>query len=192
MKIFDQLERKRAWEPEEQAILDAVRRVADEVIAPNAAGLRQERRVSLEECRGVERARAQRPLRARGLWRHVLRATQLYLAVREDHLRGLRLHRHHLRHQLPRHEAADRFRQRGAEAAAAAAHRCGRAGLARHHRAECGLRRHRHDDALQAGGRPHRRRRRQDVHHQRQHRRPAAGVRQVERDRRCRAARSRR
>lgn len=37
MKIFDQLERKRAWEPEEQAILDAVRRVADEVIAPKAA-----------------------------------------------------------------------------------------------------------------------------------------------------------
>jgi alkylation response protein AidB-like acyl-CoA dehydrogenase len=38
MKIFDQLERKRAWEPEEQAILDAVRRVAAEVIAPKAAG----------------------------------------------------------------------------------------------------------------------------------------------------------
>ena len=37
MKIFHQLERKRAWEPEEQAILDAVRRVADEVIAPKAA-----------------------------------------------------------------------------------------------------------------------------------------------------------
>ena len=37
MKIFDQLEARRAWEPEEQAILDAVRRVADEVIAPNAA-----------------------------------------------------------------------------------------------------------------------------------------------------------
>jgi acyl-CoA dehydrogenase len=38
MKIFEELERKRAWQPEEQAILDAVRRVADEVIAPNAAG----------------------------------------------------------------------------------------------------------------------------------------------------------
>jgi len=38
MKIFDQLECKRAWEPEERAILDAVRRVADEVIAPKAAG----------------------------------------------------------------------------------------------------------------------------------------------------------
>ena len=38
MKIFEQLERRRAWEPEEQAILDAVRRVADEVIAPKAAG----------------------------------------------------------------------------------------------------------------------------------------------------------
>ena len=38
MKIFDQLERRRTWEPEEQAILDAVRRVADEVIAPKAAG----------------------------------------------------------------------------------------------------------------------------------------------------------
>jgi acyl-CoA dehydrogenase len=38
MKIFEELERRRAWAPEEQAILDAVRRVADEVIAPNAAG----------------------------------------------------------------------------------------------------------------------------------------------------------
>lgn len=37
MKLFDQLERRRAWDPEEQAILDAVRRVAEEVIAPNAA-----------------------------------------------------------------------------------------------------------------------------------------------------------
>jgi alkylation response protein AidB-like acyl-CoA dehydrogenase len=37
MKIFDQLERRRAWEPEERAILDAVQRVANEVIAPNAA-----------------------------------------------------------------------------------------------------------------------------------------------------------
>lgn len=37
MKIFDQLERKRAWDPEEQAILDAVGRVANEVIAPSAA-----------------------------------------------------------------------------------------------------------------------------------------------------------
>lgn len=37
MKIFEQLERRRAWAPEEQAILDAVRRVADEVIAPSAA-----------------------------------------------------------------------------------------------------------------------------------------------------------
>lgn len=38
MKIFEQLERRRAWAPEEQAILDAVRRVADEVVAPCAAG----------------------------------------------------------------------------------------------------------------------------------------------------------
>lgn len=37
MKIFAQLERRRAWEAEEQAILDAVQRVADEVIAPSAA-----------------------------------------------------------------------------------------------------------------------------------------------------------
>ena len=37
MKIFEQLERRRAWDTEEQAILDAVRRVADEVIAPGAA-----------------------------------------------------------------------------------------------------------------------------------------------------------
>jgi alkylation response protein AidB-like acyl-CoA dehydrogenase len=38
MKLLDQLERRRAWTGEEQAILDAVRRLADEVIAPNAAG----------------------------------------------------------------------------------------------------------------------------------------------------------
>jgi acyl-CoA dehydrogenase len=38
MKIFEQLERTRGWDTEEQAVLDAVRRVADEVIAPKAAG----------------------------------------------------------------------------------------------------------------------------------------------------------
>ncbi len=37
MKIFEQLERRRGWDTEEQAVLDAVRRVADEVIAPKAA-----------------------------------------------------------------------------------------------------------------------------------------------------------
>ncbi|ODT22615.1 MAG: acyl-CoA dehydrogenase [Kaistia sp. SCN 65-12] len=37
MKIFSQLERKRAWEPEEQAILDAVQAVVNDVVAPNAA-----------------------------------------------------------------------------------------------------------------------------------------------------------
>jgi alkylation response protein AidB-like acyl-CoA dehydrogenase len=37
MKIFDQLERRRGWNAEEQAMLDAVRRVADKVIAPAAA-----------------------------------------------------------------------------------------------------------------------------------------------------------
>ena len=37
MKIFEQLERRRQWSGEEQQILDAVRRVCDEVIAPSAA-----------------------------------------------------------------------------------------------------------------------------------------------------------
>jgi alkylation response protein AidB-like acyl-CoA dehydrogenase len=37
MKIFEQLERRRGWNTEEQAVLDAVRRVADAVIAPKAA-----------------------------------------------------------------------------------------------------------------------------------------------------------
>ncbi len=37
MKIFDQLESRRQWSEEERLILDAVRRVSDEVIAPNAA-----------------------------------------------------------------------------------------------------------------------------------------------------------
>ena len=37
MKIFEQLERTRGWDTEEQAVLDAVRRVAVDVIAPKAA-----------------------------------------------------------------------------------------------------------------------------------------------------------
>jgi acyl-CoA dehydrogenase len=36
MKIFDQLERRRAWTEEERLILDAVRRLAAEVVAPAA------------------------------------------------------------------------------------------------------------------------------------------------------------
>ena len=47
------------------------------------------------------------------------------------------------------HEAADRFRHRGAEAAPAAARSPqGGLGVARHHRARRGLGRHRHEDAL--------------------------------------------
>ena len=73
--------RSARWEPEEQAILDAVRRVADEVIAPKAAGLRQERRISLDELSrrstrsGSTACSCPRPTAA------VPRATQLYLAV---------------------------------------------------------------------------------------------------------------
>ena len=37
MKIFDQMARMRAWSEDERIILDQVRRVADEVIAPKAA-----------------------------------------------------------------------------------------------------------------------------------------------------------
>jgi len=37
MNVFERLERRRAWNEEEHAILNAVRRVADDVIAPNAA-----------------------------------------------------------------------------------------------------------------------------------------------------------
>jgi alkylation response protein AidB-like acyl-CoA dehydrogenase len=37
MKIFEQLERRRAWADDERDLLDAVQRVADEVIAPGAA-----------------------------------------------------------------------------------------------------------------------------------------------------------
>jgi alkylation response protein AidB-like acyl-CoA dehydrogenase len=37
MTIFDQLERRRGWSEEEKLVLDAVRRIAAEVIAPSAA-----------------------------------------------------------------------------------------------------------------------------------------------------------
>jgi len=37
MKIFEQLERRRGWSEEEKLVLDAVRRMANDVIAPNAA-----------------------------------------------------------------------------------------------------------------------------------------------------------
>ncbi len=37
MKLFEQLDASREWLPEEQALLDQVRRLTDEVIAPNAA-----------------------------------------------------------------------------------------------------------------------------------------------------------
>jgi alkylation response protein AidB-like acyl-CoA dehydrogenase len=36
MKVFDELERRRAWRDEERLVLDQVRRLAAEVIAPNA------------------------------------------------------------------------------------------------------------------------------------------------------------
>jgi alkylation response protein AidB-like acyl-CoA dehydrogenase len=38
MKIFEQLERRRAWNQDERMVLDQVRRMANDVIAPNAEG----------------------------------------------------------------------------------------------------------------------------------------------------------
>ena len=184
MKIFDQLERKRQWSEEEQAILDAVQRVADEVIAPSAAAYDKSGEFPVDERRGASTRSASTAIFVPEAYGGSPARYKVYLGGGEDHLGGVRLHRHHLRHQLPRHEAADRLRQRGAEAPPAAAHRRRRPRRARHHRARGRLRRHRHAHALHARRRPHRRRRRQDLHHQRRRRRPAAGVRQVERDRR--------
>ena len=49
MKIFEQLERRRQWNEEEQAILDAGRRVAEEHLSLDAAAGRLVR--LLEEVR---------------------------------------------------------------------------------------------------------------------------------------------
>ena len=92
---------------------------------------------------------------------------------------GLRRHRHHLGHQLPRHEAADRLGHRGAEAAPAAAHRRGRPRRAGDHRARRRLRRDRHAHHVPRGRRRDRHQRRQDLHHQRRRGRPVPAVRQV-------------
>ena len=37
MKLFEQLARQRSWPDEERMVLDQVQKVANEVIAPNAA-----------------------------------------------------------------------------------------------------------------------------------------------------------
>ena len=102
MKIFDQLERRRTWSRRSRLLLDAVRRVADEVIAPEAAGFDKSGEFPWDNVKAHQRARAQRRCSCRRPMAAALRRYKLYLAVREDHLQGLRLHRHHLRHQLPR------------------------------------------------------------------------------------------
>ena len=108
-----------------------------------------------------------------------------YLACVREISQGVRLDRHHLGDQLPRDEAADRLRHRGAEAAPAAAHRA-KAGSARSRSPSRGA----GSDAtgMRTRFRPEgdhdRRDRRQDVHHQRRRGRPLSAVRQVERDRR--------
>ena len=38
MMVFDRLERRRGWSDEERILLDQVRRLCEETIAPNAAG----------------------------------------------------------------------------------------------------------------------------------------------------------
>ena len=111
-------------------------------IAPRAAGYDRTGEFPWDNIHGDQRARPQRDVRARGLWRR--RALLCRLSrLRARDLRRLRLDRHHLGDQFPRDEAADRFRHRGAEAAPAAARRRGRARRAGDHRARCRLRRDR-------------------------------------------------
>ena len=114
--------------------------------------LRPQRRVPLGQREGHQRARPERHVHPRGLRRRAALLRRLSRLRARDQ-QGLRLHRHHLGDQLPRHQAADRFRHRGAEEAPAAADRAGRPRLARHHRAVRGLGRHRHEDALSPRGR---------------------------------------
>jgi NAD(P)-dependent dehydrogenase (short-subunit alcohol dehydrogenase family) len=111
--------------------------------------LRPLRRIPVGQCQGDQRARPQRDVRARGLWRRAA-LYAAYLACVREISAGLRLDRHHLGDQFPRREAAHRFRHRGAKAPPAAARRRGRARRAGDHRARCRLRRDPHDDALHA------------------------------------------
>ena len=110
MKIFEQLERRRHWtrggagHPRRRA---ARGRRGDRA---ERRGLRQDRRVSL--------ATTSRQINALGLNAMFVPeayggSPARYTAVSrrgEDHVGSLRLDRHHLGHQLPRHEAADRLR----------------------------------------------------------------------------------
>ncbi len=53
MKIFEQLARQRSWAEDEGIILDQVRRVADEVIAPNAGRLDRTNEFPWENLRAL-------------------------------------------------------------------------------------------------------------------------------------------
>ena len=99
-------------------LLDSVRELAREQIAPRAEHYDRTCRVPLGARAGDQRAGPERHVHPGGLRRcaHVVHRLP---GLRARDQPGLRRHGHHLGHQLPRHEAPDRLGHRGAEAASA-------------------------------------------------------------------------
>ena len=70
MKLFEQLDARRAFTDEERSLLESVQRVADEVIAPNAAAYDKssefpQKSVEVLQELGLTRSSSPRPTAAR-------------------------------------------------------------------------------------------------------------------------------
>ena len=147
--VLDRLDASVAFSPEERLLLASVRALAARQIAPRAAGYDRSGEFPWENVAAINALGLNAMFVPEQYGGAPLSYVAYLAAVREISAAcastGIiwATNFHALRPVIE-------FGIGGAEAAPSAAHRRGRLGRARHHRAGCGLRRHRHDDALLA------------------------------------------
>ncbi len=101
MNIFEQLEHRRDWSEEERLILDSVRRLAAEIVAPAAGEADRTGAFPWENVEAINALGLNAMFVPEAYGGSPTRYTALSRGG-EGAVRGLRLDRHHLGHQLPR------------------------------------------------------------------------------------------
>ncbi len=150
MKIFETQQHRRDWSPDERLVLDQIQRLADDLIAPNAARYDETGEFPWDNIKALNEMGATRCVRAGGLWRRAPMSYRLYLEVVKKISEACASTGIIYATTFHGMKPLIDFGTGRAARAPAAAHRRRRARLAGDHRTQCRLGCDRHDHELHA------------------------------------------
>ncbi len=147
MKILEQLDARRNWSEDERIALDGIRLMIMDIMAPAAAEHDREGTFPKENVKAINQM-GLNAIFVPEAYGGTPMSYAFYIAVVKMIAEACASTGIIYSNDVPRHEAGDRFRHRGTNAAPFAAHRGRLAGSTRHHRIRRRIGRHGDDDAF--------------------------------------------